>query len=294
MMLRSRRDKIQFTALLLPGILVFALFTIYPIIKLLFMSFTQWDLGSVFDRSFAGFDNYRAVLSDKTFYIAFENTLVYTLVTVPGQMILGLLAAVLINAIPRFRVTFRVIYYIPVITSWVIVSLVFRYIFNTEGMLNYLLYNVLHLTVDNVPWLNTRWGGMSVAMMLGIWKGVGWNLVVFLAALQSVPAELYEAADMDGCSGLSKFFYITLPSIKPTILFALVMLTIGGFNVFTSIKMITDGKPMHQTETVLTWMYYKAFSTGKFGYAAALSFIVAVVLIVLAFLQFKAMKNQNN
>lgn len=294
MMLRSRRDKIQFTALLLPGILVFALFTIYPIIKLLFMSFTQWDLGSVFDRSFAGFDNYRAVLSDKTFYIAFENTLVYTLVTVPGQMILGLLAAVLINAIPRFRVTFRVIYYIPVITSWVIVSLVFRYIFNTEGMLNYLLYNVLHLTADNVPWLNTRWGGMTVAMMLGIWKGVGWNLVVFLAALQSVPAELYEAADMDGCSGLSKFFYITLPSIKPTILFALVMLTIGGFNVFTSIKMITDGKPMHQTETVLTWMYYKAFSTGKFGYAAALSFIVAVVLIVLAFLQFKAMKNQNN
>lgn len=294
MMLRSRRDKIQFTALLLPGILVFALFTIYPIIKLLFMSFTQWDLGSVFDRSFAGFDNYRAVLSDKTFYIAFENTLVYTLVTVPGQMILGLLAAVLINAIPRFRVTFRVIYYIPVITSWVIVSLVFRYIFNTEGMLNYLLYNVLHLTADNVPWLNTRWGGMSVAMMLGIWKGVGWNLVVFLAALQSVPAELYEAADMDGCSGLSKFFYITLPSIKPTILFALVMLTIGGFNVFTSIKMITDGKPMHQTETVLTWMYYKAFSTGKFGYAAALSFIVAVVLIILAFLQFKAMKNQNN
>ena len=293
MMLRSRRDKIQFTSLLLPGILVFALFTIYPIIKLLFMSFTQWDLGSVFDRSFAGFDNYRAVLSDKTFYIAFENTLVYTLVTVPGQMILGLLAAVLINAIPRFRVTFRVIYYIPVITSWVIVSLVFRYIFNTEGMLNYLLYNVLHLTADNVPWLNTRWGGMTVAMMLGIWKGVGWNLVVFLAALQSVPAELYEAADMDGCSGLSKFFYITLPSIKPTILFALVMLTIGGFNVFTSIKMITDGKPMHQTETVLTWVYYKAFSTGQFGYAAALSFIVAVVLMILAYFQFKTMKSQN-
>lgn len=294
MMLRSNRDRIQFSALLLPGIIVFALFTVYPIIKLLFMSFMQWDLSSVFDRSFAGFENYKAVLSDKTFYIAFVNTLVYTFVTVPGQMILGLVAAVLINSIPRFKVTFRVIYYIPVITSWVIVSLVFRYIFNTEGMLNYVLYNVLHLTSDNIPWLNTRWGGMTVAMLLGIWKGVGWNLVVFLAALQSVPGELYEAADMDGCSGLSKFFYITLPSIKPTILFALVMLTIGGFNVFTSIKMITDGKPMHQTETVLTWMYYKAFSTGQFGYAAALSFIVAVVLMILAYFQFKAMKNQNS
>jgi len=294
MMLRSGRDKLQFSALLIPGILVFALFTVYPIVKLLFMSFTKWDLGTVFDRSFAGFANYKAVLTDKTFYIAFENTLVYTLVTVPGQMILGLLAAVLIHSIPRFKVTFRVVYYIPVITSWVIVSLVFRYIFNTEGLLNYMLTNVLHITQKNVPWLNTRWGGMTVAMILGIWKGVGWNLVVFLAALQSVPNELYEAAEMDGCSGWNKFFYITLPSIKPTILFALVMLTIGGFNVFTSIKMITDGKPMHQTDTVLTWMYYKAFSTGEFGYAAALSFIIAVTLMILAFLQFKAMKNQDN
>ena len=294
MILRSNRDKLQFLGLLLPGIIVFALFTVYPILNLLIMSFMQWDLGSVFQRSFAGLGNYKEILSDKTFYIAFENTLVYTFVTVPGQMILGLAAAVLIHSIPKFKVTFRVIYYIPVITSWVIVSLVFRYIFNTEGMLNYLLSNVLHITDENIPWLNTRWGGMTVAMLLGIWKGVGWNLVVFLAALQSVPNELYEAADMDGCGPLNRFFRITLPCIKPTILFALVMLTIGGFNVFTSIKMITDGKPMHQTETILTWMYYKAFSTGEFGYAAALSFIVAITLMMLAYLQFKAMKNQNN
>ena len=294
MILRSNRDKLQFLGLLLPGIIVFALFTVYPILNLLIMSFMQWDLGSVFQRSFAGLGNYKEVLSDKTFYIAFENTLVYTFVTVPGQMILGLAAAVLIHSIPKFKVTFRVIYYIPVITSWVIVSLVFRYIFNTEGMLNYLLSNVLHITDENIPWLNTRWGGMTVAMLLGIWKGVGWNLVVFLAALQSVPNELYEAADMDGCGPLNRFFRITLPCIKPTIIFALVMLTIGGFNVFTSIKMITDGKPMHQTETILTWMYYKAFSTGEFGYAAALSFIVAITLMMLAYLQFKAMKNQNN
>ena len=179
MMLRSGRNKAQFAALLVPGIIVFALFTVYPIVKLFVMSFLRWDLGSVFQKSFAGFENYKAVLSDETFFIAFENTLIYTLVTVPGQMALGLLAAVLIHSIPRFQVTFRVIYYIPVITSWVIVSLVFRYIFNTEGMLNYFLCNVLHLTKDYVPWLNTRWGGLTVAMLLGIWKGVGWNLVVF-------------------------------------------------------------------------------------------------------------------
>ncbi len=293
MELKPRRNRIQLGALLLPGIAVFAIFTIYPIVKLFIMSFLEWDRANMFEHGFAGLANYKAVLTDRTFWISFTNTIVYTVVTVPAQMALGLLAAVLINSIPRFRVTFRVIYYLPVITSWVIVSLVFRYIFNTEGMLNYLLTNVLHLTESNVRWLDTRWGGMTVAMLLGIWKGVGWNLVVFLAALQSVPGELYESAEMDGCGPFTKFFYITLPSIKPTILFALVMLTIGGFNVFTSIKMITDGKPMHETEVILTWMYSKAFNSGEFGYAAALSFIVAVTLIFLAILQFKAMKNRD-
>ena len=293
MELKPRRNRIQLGALLLPGIAVFAIFTIYPIVKLFIMSFLEWDRANMFEHGFAGLANYKAVLTDRTFWISFTNTIVYTVVTVPAQMALGLLAAVLINSIPRFRVTFRVIYYLPVITSWVIVSLVFRYIFNTEGMLNYLLTNVLHLTESNVRWLDTRWGGMTVAMLLGIWKGVGWNLVVFLAALQSVPGELYESAEMDGCGPFTKFFYITLPSIKPTILFALVMLTIGGFNVFTSIKMITDGKPMHETEVILTWMYSKAFNSGEFGYAAELSFIVAVTLIFLAILQFKAMKNRD-
>ena len=290
---KSRVHRAQLALLLLPGLLVFALFTVYPILRLFWMSLCDMSFSSMLSQPFAGLSNYREVFQDQTFWIVFVNSMAYTLITVPGQMALGLLAAVLIHSIPRFRVTFRVIYYIPVITSWVIVSLVFRYIFNTEGMLNYFLCNVLHLTKDYVPWLNTRWGGLTVAMLLGIWKGVGWNLVVFLAALQSVPAELYEAADVDGCTGWKKFWYITLPSIRPTILFALVMLTIGGFNVFTSIKMITDGKPMHHTDTVLTWMYYKAFSTGEFGYAAALSFIVAVTLMALAFLQFRAMKRQN-
>jgi len=186
-----------------------------------------------------------------------------------------------------------VINYLPVITSWVIASLVFRYIFNTEGLLNYVLTKGLGITSQNVRWLDTRWSGLSVAMILGIWKGVGWNMVVFLAALQQVPADLYEAAEIDGCGAWKKFCNVTLPSIRSTILFALIMLTIGGFNVFTSIKMITGGKPAHQTDTLLTWMYHKAFSTGKFGYAAALSFIMALTLGLLAIVQIKAMKNKD-
>ena len=289
---KSLKNKMQIFLLLLPGIIVFALFTVYPIIKLFLMSFSQGGLGLIPGRNSAGFQNYTDVLTDQVFQISFANTMIYTLITVPAQMAVGLLAAVLINAIPRFQVSFRIVYYLPVITSWVIVSLVFKYIFNTEGMLNYFLSQVLHATGGNIAWLDSRWGGLTVAILLGIWKGVGWNMVVFLAALQNVSKDLYESAEIDGCGAVHKFFYITLPSIKSTVLFALVMLTIGGFNVFTSVKMITDGKPMHQTETVLTWMYYKAFNEGKFGYAAALSFIVAVTLMFLAALQFRAMKNK--
>jgi len=290
---KSISTKLQIVSLLLPGLLIFLLFTVYPIIKLFIMSFFQWDFGSMLQHSFIGLRNYQEVLSDGAFWTAFTNTLAYTFVTVPGQMIIGLLVALLIHSIKRFRVGFRVIYYLPVVTSWVIASLVFRYVFNTEGLLNYFLSQVIHLTSSNIPWLDTRWTGMSIAMILGIWKGIGWNMVVFLAALQTVPAELHEAAAIDGATAVKRFFYVTLPSIRGTVRFALVMLTIGGFNVFTSIKLITGGQPAHETETVLTWMYYKAFSTGKFSYAAALSFIVAITLAILAALQFKTLKNQS-
>lgn len=282
-------QKMQILLLLLPGILIFGFFTLYPIVKLFVMSFFKWDFGSIFSQEFIWLANYKDVLSDHYFQTAFVNSIVYTLVTVPAQMILGLLVAMLINSITRFSIGYRVAYYLPVITSWVIASLVFKYVFNTEGLLNYFLTNVVHLTSENVRWLDSRWGGMCVAMLLGIWKGIGWNMVVFLAALQTVPTDLYESAALDGAGTLQKFFYVTIPSIRGTILFALVMLTIGGFNVFTSTKMITDGNPGHKTEVVLTWMYYKAFSTGKFGYSAALSFIIAFVLGILAVLQFKMM-----
>jgi len=293
MVLKSRMNRLQLLLLIMPGLIIFGMFTVYPIFRLLWMSFCDWSFATMLDQPFIGLANYQTVFSDDVFWTVFVNSVVYTFVTVPGQMILGLFTAVLINGVKRLSVTFRVINYLPVITSWVIASLVFRYIFNTEGLLNYFLTRIIQVTPANVRWLDTRWSGLTVAMILGIWKGVGWNMVVFLAALQQVPQDLYEAAEIDGCGPWKKFVSVTLPSIKGTILFALIMLTIGGFNVFTSIKMITGGKPAHQTDTLLTWMYYKAFSTGKFGYAAALSFVMALCLGLLAILQFKAMKNKD-
>jgi len=289
----NAKSRLQILLLLLPGLLVFGIFTVYPIIRLFWMSFFKWDFGSFLDQEFIALENYRTVLADENFRIAFTNTIVYTLITVPAQMAIGLLVAMLINSINHVKIGFRVAYYLPVITSWVIASLVFKYVFNTEGLLNYFFANVIHVTSQNVRWLDSRWGGMTVAMLLGIWKGIGWNMVVFLAALQTVPLELYESASLDGAGSWQKFIHITLPGIRGTILFALVMLTIGGFNVYTSTKLITGGKPGHDTEVVLTWMYYKAFSNGKFGYSAALSFIIAIVLAVLAVLQFRLMQNKD-
>ena len=291
--MKFRAQRAQIALLLTPGLAIFALFTVYPIIRLVWMSLCDMSFASRLEQPFAGLANYREVFRDPTFWTVFVNSLVYTAVTVPGQMALGLFIAILLSGIKRFSVTFRVINYLPVVTSWVIASLVFRYIFNTEGLLNYFLWKVLGVTSGNIRWLDTRWSGLTVAMILGIWKGIGWNMVIFLAALQQVPQDLYEAAEIDGCGAWKKFLNVTLPGIRGTVLFVLIELTIGGFNVFTSIKMITGGKPAHQTDTLLTWMYYKAFSTGKFGYAAALSFVMALTLGLLAIVQFRAMKSRD-
>jgi multiple sugar transport system permease protein len=129
-------------------------------------------------------------------------------------------------------------------------------------------------------------------MLLGVWKGIGWNMVIFLAALQAVPEQLYEAARIDGANKWQEFFYITLPSIKGTILFALVMLLIGAFNTYTPIEVLTGGNPMHQTEVVLTWMYYKVFNTLNMGYSAALSVVITVIIIILTAVIFRVSKDK--
>jgi multiple sugar transport system permease protein len=130
-----------------------------------------------------------------------------------------------------------------------------------------------------------------VLSLIGSWKGIGWSMTVFIAALTAVPKELYDSAQVDGCNAINRFLYITLPSIKNTILFSTVMLTIGAFNTFTPVKLITDGKPLHQTEFVLTWMYKNAFEFRNMGYSAALSFLVAILVSIITITQFKLLSN---
>lgn len=273
--------------LFLPSFIYVCMFTFYPMIKMFLMSFTDWHIGYNQESPIVWFDNYVRVFQDPVAITAIVNTLFYLVITVPLQMAIGLFIALLINKITHLSVTFRVFYYLPVVTSWVVVALLFRYIFMNDGLLNYFLVDVLHFTGEKVGWLSTRFMALTATGVLGIWKGIGWNMVIFLAALQAVPKEYYEAASIDGANAFQKFFYITIPSIRGTIAFALVMLTIGAFNTYTPIAVLTEGNPYHQTEVVLTWMNFKTFSTLDMGYSAALSIILMMMIIITTMVMMK-------
>lgn len=276
---------------LIPGIAFFIVFQIYPLLQGLQMSFFDWQImpGKVSD--FIGFDNYIRAFQDPIFGVAFKNTLIYTLVTVPGQMILGMLVALLINALPKGKAVYRALYYIPVVTSWVIVSLLIRYFFQSpEGVVNYFLVDFLHLTAKPLPWLRDPNLAFIPILVLGIWKGIGWSMVIFLAALTGVPQELKEASQIDGASHWQSFWHITIPLISPTIVYTMVMLLIGGFNVFLSVYLITGGGPRQLTEVTLSYSYHQAFDFLDFGYGAAVSYLMAALVIMLSFLQIKLLR----
>lgn len=287
---RTQKQVIPYL-FLLPAITLFAIFLIYPLVKGFQMSFYNWAIMPGKTSTFIGLENYIHAFQDPVVGVAFRNTLIYTLVTVPGQMILAMLAALLINAITRGKIFFRTLYYIPVITSWVIVSLLFRYLFQSpEGLINYFLVEVLHIFSEPVPWLQQAATAMIPINGLGIWKGIGWSMIIYIAALESIPKELLEAASIDGATTWQRFRNVTLPLISPTIVFTLVMLMIGGFNVFISVYLITNGGPMQQTEVMLSYMYHQAFDFINFGYGAALAFLMAILIIILSYLQMKYLR----
>jgi len=255
------------------------------------MSFYEWSIMPGEPNTFLGLANYQRAVQDPVVGLALRNTVLYTLVTVPGQMLLALGAALLLNLLTRGKAFFRTLYYLPVITSWVIVSLLFRYLFQSpNGLINHFLVNSLHVIREPVPWLRNATTALIPIWSLGIWKGIGWSMVIFLAALQTIPLELYEAAAIDGASAWRKLVSITLPLMRPTLVFTLVMLMIGGFNVFISVVLITNGGPLQRTEVLLSYMYHQAFDFLDFGYGASISFILAFIIITVSFLQIRFLR----
>jgi multiple sugar transport system permease protein len=295
-MLHPRRLSQLFTALpfFLPGLTLFSLFVLGPMLYSLRISFYEWQILKPELSSWVGLDNYARALRNPVFQRAALNTLAYTLVTVPGQILFGLLVAVLLDQDIRARAFFRLLYYLPVITSWVIVSLLFEYLFAGQaGMVNYLLRDVLHVIPENIRWLADPVLAFVPIHLLGIWKGVGWTAVILLAGLQSIPVQLHEAAAVDGAGPVSRFWYITLPLLRPTLLFLIVVLTIGGLNAYISNLLITNGgDPLDQTHFILTLMYDATFAKLEFGYGAAISYLLTAFVFAISLAQLRLLRRQ--
>lgn len=293
---RARR-LLPIYGLLLPGMALYAAWAAWPLINSFVLSFTDWSLTR--PPTPVGLANYQRALADPLFWRALSATLGYTAVTVAGQLVLGLAAALLLNRRIPGRSVLRLVYYLPVITSWVIVSLVFLYLYNGQaGAINWLLVDVLHVLDKPVAWLAEPSTALWAIAVLGIWKGIGWTMVVFLAGLQAVSPELYEAAEMDGASSWARFRHVTLPELRPTTTFLLVVLTIGGLNAFISIFVMssaatgTVGGPLNSTDVVLTYLWKQSFAQLDLGYGAALSFLLAAVTGLVSLVELRLARAQ--
>lgn len=276
-----------------PGVVLFTVLILYPIIQAVQMSFFDWKIVAGAVSQFIGFDNYVRAFQDDHFWLSLANSGIYMVFTVPPQIIIGLFIATLLKRKSPTQPVFRVLFYLPVVTSWVVVSLLFKYLFADGGLVNYTLHDFLHVMNSDVSWLSGRWTALVAICALGVWKGIGWSMMIFLAALQGVPQSLEEAATVDGAGRWQRFRAVTLPAIWPAMLFVTVMLVIGGFNVFTSVLVMTGGGPGGQTDVVLTYMYNQAFSYLDFGYGSALAVILAVIVFVLAVVQLRVFRDRD-
>ena len=289
---KSFKENATAYLFLLPGFILFALFIFGPLLYSLRISFFDWNVIRPERSEWIGWANYVRAFADPIFRSAIVNTIVYTVITVAGQLVFGTLIAVLLNQGIHGRTFFRVAYYLPVITSWVIVSLLFEYMFSGQGgLVNYLLKDILHITSENIRWLADPILAFVPIDLLGIWKGVGWTAIIVLAGLQAIPEQLYEAAEVDGAGNLARFFKITLPLLRPTLVFLLVALTIGGMNSYVSNLLLTDGgNPLDKTHFILTYMYERTFKNLEFGFGAAISSMLTLFIFLYSTLQIKLLQ----
>jgi len=291
---QKSRNILYASLFLFPGLLLFFTFIIGPMAYSFRMSFYDWNIVHPDQSLWVGLGNYLSVIKDSIFQRAVINTLCYGLVTVPGQMVFGLTIAVLLNQEIQNKAFFRVVYYLPVITSWVIVSLLFEYLFSGQaGLVNFILRDILHIIPKNILWLADPILTFVPIHLLGIWKGVGWTAVIFLAGLQTIPAHLYEAAEVDGANFWQRFRFITFPLLKPTTVYLVVVLTIGALNAYISNLLITNGgDPMDLTHFILTLMYESTFSRLDFGKGSAISYLLTTFVFVVSIIQIRLLKRR--
>jgi multiple sugar transport system permease protein len=280
-------------ALILPAAAMYALFTVYPIFRQFDISFFNWHVFPGAENPFLGFSNFTAAFRDPVVRTATLNTALYVVITVPAQMLLGLFAAAILSDRLPAAGLWRALIFIPVVTSWVIVSYVFAYIFNDQGGVANGLLSLFAGHQVSIDWLAQTWTANAVIWMVGIWKGVGWSFVMFLAALDGVPREIVEAGRVDGATELRLWRRIVIPAIRPTFVFVFVLLVIGGTQVFTQVYLMTGGGPYNSTQVLFTYAYQQAFTNFEFGYAAAIASMIAVVVFGLSVAEIQLLRRRN-
>ena len=277
-----------------PFVILFGIFLALPILAALVLSFTSFglrDLQNPIGASFVGVDNYVRLLSDAKFWKALFNTFYFVVVGVPLTLALGLVIAnALSRGITRFRTAFRVGYYLPVITSIVAIAVVWRFLLNPDvGLINMLLKSV---GIGGPDWLANPTLAMPSIIAMAVWRNVGFAMVVFVAGMQAIPAMLYEAASIDGAGRWQAFRFVTLPMLRPTILFMLVITTIGYLQLFEEPFVMTGGGPLDATLSVTMYMYQQGFTFFDQGYASAIAYVLFVIVAIVAFLQFKFLREE--
>ncbi|HXF62720.1 MAG TPA: sugar ABC transporter permease [Caldilineaceae bacterium] len=269
-----------FVAPLILGLLVF---TYGPVLAAFGLSFTKGDYIST--PRWIGLGNYQALLNDDLFWRSLRNTVYYVVGVVPAGLVLSLLLALAMNQKLRGIVFFRTIYFLPTITSSVAISLMWLWIYNPEfGVLNFLLRQI---GIKGPAWLSTPEWAMPAVIIMAIWRGLGYNMLIFLAGLQGIPEVYYEAAEIDGAGPFAKFWYITVPLLSPTTFMLLILGLIGAFQVFEYTYVMTGGGPVYATLTIVLHIYNNAFRNFQMGYASALAYVLFFILLALTVIQFR-------
>jgi len=281
--LQQNEETITAWIFLTPALILLGIFVFYPITYLFYLSFTTGSF-TVEGVQWSGLRNYLRLLINPDFWQVIRNTIYFTIATVIPSLVLPLIIAVFLNQSVAFRGILRTVYFIPSITSLVAVGLGFRWLFPNQGPVNELLIN---LGFNPVPWLNSTIWAMPVLIILSIWQQIGFNMVVFLAGLQAIPQMRYEAAELDGADGLAKFWYITLPGLRPTLIFTTITTIIFTLRSFEQVYVVTGGGPLNSTNLLVYYIYQEAFARFDFGYAAAAATVLLIVTLVLVYVQLR-------
>lgn len=269
--------------LMAPFLILFFVVIAYPFFYSIYLGFFRESLNTV--PVFVGLQNYRTLFTDALFHQALVNTILFTVVVVVGDTVLALLLAMALNEPLHGRAIFRVAVFLPVMTSWVVVALIWQILFNEQGIVNTVLESVLHL--KSQPWFADGAHAMGVIMAVSIWKDLGYYMIIFLAALQGVPRELKEAAAIDGATRFQSGWHVTIPNLRPVIYFVASIATINSMQLFTQPFIMTQFGPLNATMPLVGLLYRTAFVNLDFGYGSAIGTVLLILLVILSFLNKK-------